>query len=166
MPGPYINQAPIDNESDMDADDGRPQGTDPQTMAILGRILSLLEAQTNIPPPPGMPGMGGGSPLDALMPPGGGMGGPPPMPGPGMPPPMPSPGMGGGMPPGLGMGPPPGPPPGMPMPPPPGGMGMGGPPPMGPPGMPPGLGPPPGPGGMPFTQYAQQKLRGMPPPGM
>jgi len=173
MPGPYINQAPVDD--DMDADNDRPQGTDPQTMAILSRILSMLEAQTQ---PPGM-GMGGGLPdltgtggLERGMG-GGGL--------PGMPPPMPAPGMGG---------------------PPPGGMpdltgtgglergmggggnplmdllggggppGMGGPP-MGPPpprppidltgtgGMERGMGGPQG-GLLPFTQYMNQRR----PPGM
>lgn len=143
MPGPFINQAPVDDTTDPRSDGDRPQSTDPQTMAILGRILSLLESQTQIPPPPGM--SPGADPMAAL-----GMGGPPPppMPGPGMPPPMPSPGMGmpPGGPPGMGMPPPMGMPPGGP-------PGMGGPP---PPGM------PPGPGGMPFTQYAQQKRMGLP----
>ena len=72
MPGPYINQAPVDDDSEMRSESDRPQGTDPQTMAILGRILSLLEAQTNIPPPPGM--AGGADPLGMM---GGGMQGPP-----------------------------------------------------------------------------------------
>jgi hypothetical protein len=154
MPGPYINQAPVDDSTDMGLDNERPQGTDPQTMAILARILSLLEAQTNVPPPgisqpaPGLEAlMGGGGGPPPMGPPGGGMGmggpppgmgmggppgmGMPPMPGPGMPPPMPAPGM---------------------MPPPPGAMppGAGGPP-MPPPGM-----PPPG-GGGPFTQYMQRR---------
>lgn len=153
MPGPYVNQAPVDDDSEMRDDSDRPQGTDPQTMAILSRILSLLQAQTEIPPPQGMQpgadpmGMGGG------MPPGPppGMGGPP-----GMPPGMGGPpgAGGGGLPPelaamlaggGAGGGPPmPGP--GMPPP------GMGGPPPMP---MPP---PPMGGPGMPFTQYAQQRM--------
>jgi hypothetical protein len=132
MPGPYINQAPVDDATDMRDDGDRPQGTDPQTMAILARILSLLEAQTAPPPMPGPPPMAGPAPGPMGM-------GPPPMPGPGMAPPEPAPGMG--------MGPPP-----MPMP---GGPGGGGPPPgMG---MPPGMPPPPGPGGMPFTQYMQRR---------
>ena len=163
MPGPYVNQAPVDDDSEMRSEEDRPQGTDPQTMAILSRILSLLQAQTDIPPPQGMMpgadpmGMGGG------MPPG-----PPPMPGMGGPPGMP-PGMGGppgagggGLPPelaamlaggGAGGGPPmPGP--GMPPP----GMG-GGPPPMPMPGMPPPGMPPMGGGpDMPFTQYANKRM--------
>ena len=161
MPGPYVNQAPVDDTTDMGNDNQRPR-SDPQVMGILQRIMQLLESQAAPPPgmPPGMPG-----PLDGLpgmggggMPPqgppgmGGGMGGglppglagtgPPPMPGPGMPPPMPSPGMPPGMPP---MGGPPG-----------GGM-----PPMP---MPP-MGNPAGTGGMerdsPFARYAAQRLQGM-----
>lgn len=132
MPGPYINQAPVDDDGEMRSESDRPQGTDPQTMAILSRILALLEAQTQIPPPEGM--MPGANPMGmpgmemGMPPPDMGMGGPPPPPGgPGMPPPMPAPGMG------MEMGPPPGMPP----------MGM----------------PPPPPGGdMPFTQYAQQRM--------
>jgi len=157
VPGPYVNQAPVDDETNMGEDNPRPQGADPQTMAILSRILALLESQTQAPPPGGppmpggLPGGGGMDALSALMPPGAGAS-PPPMPGPGMPPPMPMPGMA-GMPPGAGAAPG-GMPPGMP---PMGPPGMGG----GPPGMPPGM-PPPGmgPGGpqMPFTQYAQQRL--------
>jgi hypothetical protein len=138
MPGPYVNQAPVDDSTDGGMDNERPQGTDPQTMAILSRILSLLEeqAQAQPPMPQGMPpGMG--------MPPGAA---PPPMPGAGMPPPMPSPGMGGMG--GPGMPPPPGPP-----------LGGG----MAPPGLGGGMPPMPGPGGMPFTQYAQQRLGRMGP---
>ena len=145
MPGPYVNQAPVDDSTDMGNDNARPQGADPQTMGILQRILSLLEAQAQQQPPaaaPQMPpgmggGMGGG--MDGGM--GGGM--PPGMPpmggGPGMAAPMPSPGMGlpGGMPPG--------------MPPMPGGMGAPGQMPPPPPGGPPGR-------GMPFTRYAAQRM--------
>src|SRR3982750_3595860 len=103
MPGPYINQAPVDDGDELRDEDDRPQGADPQTMAILSRILQLLEKQSEVPEPM-IPQPAPG--LEALLAAGGG--GPPGMPpgGPGMPPP----GMGG--PPGLG-----GPPPGMPPPP-------------------------------------------------
>lgn len=162
MPGPYINQAPVDDTTDMGDANPRPK-TDPQTMGILQRILSLLEQQITQPPPmplggapdiSGMLGPGGGGPPG--MPPGMGMGGPPPMGGPP------------GMPPGMGQGPPPMPGPGMPppmpspgMPPPGGGGGMP---------MPPGINLA-GTGGLergmggpsPFEQYAQRKLQGMPP---